>query len=241
MKVSYIKLEGSRSWNNPVYAKIYSTYKSMKSRCYNKNDISYHNYGGKGVTVCSRWLESFDNFIEDIDHIEGFNFDLWINGRLQLDKDIKQQDVQYKVYSKETCMFISTQKNCEVRGSTLHFWVVEPNGNISKQINLEKYTKEHNLDTRHAYNMIHQQKKRYKHVKGYQFFKHKPTESDVLKRKTFLAISPNGDNFYYYSNSYISKKYNIPMYSIQKSIREGSTTKSGWKFKLVQDGYYFLD
>ena len=35
-----MKLEGSRSWNNPIYSKLYSIWKSMKSRCYNENDTS---------------------------------------------------------------------------------------------------------------------------------------------------------------------------------------------------------
>lgn len=31
-------------------------YRAMKSRCFNPNDLSYHNYGGRGITVCDRWL-----------------------------------------------------------------------------------------------------------------------------------------------------------------------------------------
>ncbi len=38
----------------------------MKTRCYNKNAANYKYYGDKGVKVCSRWLESFENFYDDI-------------------------------------------------------------------------------------------------------------------------------------------------------------------------------
>ena len=38
-----------------------------------------------------------------------------------------------------------------------------------------------------------------------------------------------------------TSKYKIPSYSIQRSIREGKTTKNGWKFELIQEGYYLLD
>lgn len=38
----------------------------MLSRCYNSNVPEYKNYGGRGITVCDRWKESFDNFIDDI-------------------------------------------------------------------------------------------------------------------------------------------------------------------------------
>lgn len=44
----------------------YRTWKSMKSRCYNKNNKDYPNYGGRGIIVCERWLHSYENFLEDI-------------------------------------------------------------------------------------------------------------------------------------------------------------------------------
>lgn len=44
----------------------YSTWQAMKERCYNENNRSYKHYGGKGITVCDRWLESFENFYEDM-------------------------------------------------------------------------------------------------------------------------------------------------------------------------------
>lgn len=37
----------------------------MKKRCLNKNDRNYKNYGGRGITMCERWLE-FQNFLEDM-------------------------------------------------------------------------------------------------------------------------------------------------------------------------------
>ena len=57
----------------------------------------------------------------------------------------------------------------------------------------------------------------------------------------FLATTPEGEKFKYYNNKYITEKYGIPSYSIQRSIREGKNTKNGWKFELIQDGYYLLD
>lgn len=39
---------------------------SMINRCYNPNNTGYKNYGGRGIKVCDRWLESFENFFEDM-------------------------------------------------------------------------------------------------------------------------------------------------------------------------------
>jgi hypothetical protein len=38
----------------------------MKNRCYNANSKQYVNYGGRGIEICSRWLESYENFLEDM-------------------------------------------------------------------------------------------------------------------------------------------------------------------------------
>ena len=38
----------------------------MKGRCTNPNYPHYPNYGGRGILVCDRWLESFENFLKDM-------------------------------------------------------------------------------------------------------------------------------------------------------------------------------
>lgn len=38
----------------------------MKSRCYNKNEPAYKNYGGRGIRMCDRWRNSFEAFLEDV-------------------------------------------------------------------------------------------------------------------------------------------------------------------------------
>ena len=42
---------------------IYRTYGAMHARCYNKNEDSYHRYGGRGIEVCCEWHDRL-NFIE---------------------------------------------------------------------------------------------------------------------------------------------------------------------------------
>lgn len=47
-------------------SRTYRTWVSMKTRCFDKSYENYHNYGGRGITICNRWLESFENFLEDM-------------------------------------------------------------------------------------------------------------------------------------------------------------------------------
>lgn len=44
----------------------YRIWRHMKSRCYNPNVERYPNYGGRGVKVCERWINSFENFFFDM-------------------------------------------------------------------------------------------------------------------------------------------------------------------------------
>lgn len=43
----------------------YRAWASMKQRCFDKNVKEFKWYGGRGITVCERWLK-FENFFEDM-------------------------------------------------------------------------------------------------------------------------------------------------------------------------------
>ena len=51
-----------------VEAVLYSTYKNMLYRCFNTSCQAYQYYGGRGITVCERWLgnEGYTNFCQDM-------------------------------------------------------------------------------------------------------------------------------------------------------------------------------
>lgn len=44
----------------------YATWRAMKCRCVNSEHPSYKYYGARGITVCDRWLNSFQSFIDDM-------------------------------------------------------------------------------------------------------------------------------------------------------------------------------
>ena len=44
----------------------YTCWASMKQRCVGVGSTSYRNYGGRGITICERWLDSFENFLADM-------------------------------------------------------------------------------------------------------------------------------------------------------------------------------
>lgn len=66
-----ISVIGKKSKTHGMYKTTeYNSWVSMKQRCLNKNYNNYFNYGGRGITICERWLQ-FNNFFKDM----GFKID----------------------------------------------------------------------------------------------------------------------------------------------------------------------
>lgn len=49
-----------------VEAKCYYTWQAMKRRCSSPSDKRYEDYGGRGISVCTRWQESYEAFLADM-------------------------------------------------------------------------------------------------------------------------------------------------------------------------------
>lgn len=60
-------------------SRFYKIWGSMKARCLNEKHVHYGNYGGRGITICDKWLE-FEGFMGDmyesyLKHCEDFGED----------------------------------------------------------------------------------------------------------------------------------------------------------------------
>ena len=64
---------------------------AMVGRCVNVNHPAYKDYGGRGIAVCDRWLNSFDDFYFDVgDAPEGMSLD-----RIDNDGDYEPGNVRW--------------------------------------------------------------------------------------------------------------------------------------------------
>ena len=61
------KMAALYSFRHGMYGtSTYVSWTSMKQRCTNPHHPHYHNYGGRGIRVCRRWLQSFKAFWLDM-------------------------------------------------------------------------------------------------------------------------------------------------------------------------------
>lgn len=82
---------------------LYTKWMAMKRRCLNKNEKSYPSYGGRGITVCEKWLE-FGGFYEDM--APAFEKGLSLE---RIDNDLG--------YSKENCKWIPMSEQAKNKRS----------------------------------------------------------------------------------------------------------------------------
>lgn len=50
----------------PKPTREYRSWQAMKKRCLDPNQQQYQDYGGRGITICSRWLNDFSSFFLDM-------------------------------------------------------------------------------------------------------------------------------------------------------------------------------
>jgi hypothetical protein len=92
------------------FLKEYYVWVALKQRCYNKKNKAYKYYGGKGVTVCDDWKNSFELFIFDMGPRP--------EGKFSIDRIDSS-----KGYSKENCRWADLQTQLYNRSCSRSFSV----------------------------------------------------------------------------------------------------------------------
>lgn len=75
----------TRKLHGMTKSPTFKTWDSMKQRCLNPNAPDYPKYGMRGITICNKWLESFNNFLADMgERPEGMSIDrIDVNGNYE--------------------------------------------------------------------------------------------------------------------------------------------------------------
>jgi len=85
---------------------VYAVWRSMNDRCRLPSHQAWKNYGGRGIFVCAKWQESFENFWGDM------------GGSYQSGLELDRRDND-SGYSPENCRWVSRRANTMNRRGTI--------------------------------------------------------------------------------------------------------------------------
>lgn len=151
------KCQGKHLLSN---TRLYRTWKGMKTRCYNPNNISYVDYGAKGIKLCDEWKDDFYVFYKWATE-SGYSDDLTID-RIDVDGDYEPDNCQWLTRSKNT---IKSNKQRIYKGF-VKVKCISPNGEVYITENKSEFARNHNLDPSAITKVC---KGIYKHHKNWKF------------------------------------------------------------------------
>lgn len=106
------------------YTPAYRSWSSMRTRCLNKNHEAYHNYGGRGITICKDWINSFVSFYNDMgDRPENKSLD-----RIDTDGD----------YNKSNCKWSTAKEQARNQRNNILFWYKKKKVCLAEFCEIEK-------------------------------------------------------------------------------------------------------
>ena len=102
--------------------RLYMIYYHIKTRCFNKKDIRWKHYGGRGITICKEWKNDYLSF-KNWALSNGYKQNLSID---RIDNDGN--------YCPENCRWSTTKEQCNNKRNNLHITAFGETKTISEWI-----------------------------------------------------------------------------------------------------------
>ena len=93
----------------------YNSWINMKQRCYNAKHPAFKSYGGRGIVVCDRWLDSFLSFYDDMGPKPGPGYSV---DRINNDGNYEINNCRWAT-AKEQCRNMRTNTAVEYHGDKM--------------------------------------------------------------------------------------------------------------------------
>lgn len=134
------------------HSRTYNSWAQMKSRCLNPQVKDFKDYGNRNITICDRWKDSFENFLEDmgerpkgltlerIENSKGYSPDncKWAT---RLEQSRNRRNSIRCTYKGKTLSISEWAEIIDVKYDTLHNWITNRGLNIAQCIARKKLLK----------------------------------------------------------------------------------------------------
>jgi len=105
-------------WGTPTW----QSWEAMKKRCLNPKAVNYNDYGGRGLSICQEWVESFEAFLRDMgERPEGKTLDRIKNSEGYSKDNCQWSDIKTQQKNRRSCVYITFNGKTQ----TLYDWSVE--------------------------------------------------------------------------------------------------------------------
>lgn len=126
----------------------YRSWQMMKNRCLNPNAHDFKFYGGRGIGIDARWVDSFEEFLGDMGRRPSPDLSLdRIDGSLGYTKAncrwaTRQEQARNRDYTRDIVFFGETRKSWQwgellgVKHKTVHHWLWRMKNGLMTEENL---------------------------------------------------------------------------------------------------------
>ena len=91
-------------------SKINGVWKDMKKRCFNTNCKAFEDYGGRGITVCQEWQDSFETFYGYVSQLPHFGEPGYSLDRINNDGNYEPGNVKWSTCKEQNNNRRNTRK-----------------------------------------------------------------------------------------------------------------------------------
>lgn len=218
--------------HDPLYIKLRSVLRGVRTRCNSTTSKHYKSYGALGVTICKEW-GTINGFINSVDKVDGWDEELFLQGELHLDKDLKIKG--NKVYSPETCMFVKREVNTKFRpNASRDITGLSPDNELHEFSNYSEFGKIHGLDKGNISTCLREGTS----IKGW-FFVYKHSGKDIFEVKRmrvdklnkYEGESPEGRLYYFSNQREFAEEHGLKSWGIGECLSGKKRSYKGWTFK----------
>lgn len=101
----------SRKTHGLAQSRIYHTWNHVKDRCLNPSNNVFRHYGGRGITICEEWKNSFQAFYDHVSQLPHFGEKGYSIDRINNDGNYEPGNVRWATRSEQNKNRRKVKKN----------------------------------------------------------------------------------------------------------------------------------